>query len=140
MMVEIKIVEFNQQYAPVISKIRHAVFTIEQKIDGNKGLDGRDPGAVHILVKVGEEYIGTGRMLADGHIGRLAVLKSFRGQSMGTKIIVAFMEEAKKCRIKTLFLGAQKQAIPFYHKAGFIEYGEPYYEVGIEHIHMKCKL
>ena len=122
---------------PVIKAIRNAVFTIEQNIDAGKDLDGEDPAATHILVKQDGKYVATGRMLNDGHIGRLAVLKASRGKSLGTKIILAFVEEARKRRLKFVYPGAQVHAADFYKKSGFSEYGDPYFEVGVEHIQMK---
>jgi predicted GNAT family N-acyltransferase len=136
-MTEIKIVKFEGQYAPVIKAIRNAVFTIEQNIDAGKDLDGEDPAAAHILVKLDGKYVATGRMLNDGHIGRLAVLKASRGKSLGTKIILAFVEEARKRRLKFVYLGAQVHAADFYKNSGFSASGAPYFEVGIEHIQMK---
>jgi len=139
-MTEIKIVNFDKQYAPAIKNIRNAVFTIEQNIDASKDLDGKDPQSIHILVKQDGKYVATGRMQNDGHIGRLAVLKSSRGKSLGTRIILTFIEEAMKQQLKFVYLGAQISAIDFYKKSGFSKHGEPYTEVGIEHILMKKTL
>lgn len=131
------IVNFDSQYAPAIKSIRNNVFTIEQRIDASEDIDGCDEGAIHALVKLDGEYVGTGRMLMDGHIGRLAVLKPSRGKGFGKRIVLALIEEARKRRIKRVYLGAQKQAVGFYKKLDFCEYGEPYLEVGIEHIYME---
>jgi len=139
-MTEIIIVAFNLHFAPVIADIRKAVFTIEQNIDEDKDLDGEDLKAVHVLLKEGGDYVGTGRMLADGHIGRLAILKPCRRKSLGTKVLLAFVEEARKKQLGFIYLGAQVHASGFYRKSGFFEYGEPYFDVGIEHIHMRYNL
>jgi len=136
-MPETVIVNFDYEYAPRIIAIRKRVFTIEQKIDEAEDLDGQDDKAVHVLIALDGEFVGTGRMLMDGHIGRLAVLKPARGKGLGRRIIQALSEEAEKYHIKRLYLGAQRQAVGFYQKLGFSEYGEPYEEVGIEHIYME---
>ena len=95
-MTEISIVKFDLKHSPIITGIRHTVFTIEQNIDESKDQDGEDPGAVHALVKLDNKYVATGRMLADGHVGRLAVLKPFRRKKLGSKILLSFVEEAIK--------------------------------------------
>jgi len=136
-MVKIIIVNFSNEYAHTIKTIRNEVFTIEQQIDASEDLDGQDDEAIHALVKLDGKYVGTGRMLMDGHIGRLAVLKPSRGKGLGKRIVLALIEEAQKRSIKRVFLGAQKQAVGFYNKLGFYEYGESYLEVGIEHIYME---
>jgi predicted GNAT family N-acyltransferase len=131
------IVEFDERHAPEIRRIRNIVFTGEQGIDQAIDFDGQDPGAVHVLVRTGQGYAGTGRMLSDGHIGRLAVLKEHRGRRLGTMAVGALVDEAKRRGMRRVYLGAQKQAVGFYAKLGFRECGEPYMEAGIEHVEME---
>ena len=131
------IVEFNEQYAPEIQRIRNQVFTQEQDIDPNSDFDGQDSDAVHVLVVSKGKFAGTGRMLADGHIGRLAVLKTHRGRGLGARAVLALVKEAEELGLRRVFLGAQKQAVGFYEKLDFSVYGEPYIEVNIQHMHME---
>jgi len=131
------IVEFNPQYAPHIKRIRNAVFTFEQGIDERLDFEGNDPEAVHVLVGLENEFVGTGRLLIDGYIGRLAVLKEFRGKSFGADAVKALLEEARRIGINRVFLGAQMHAVGFYRRLGFTEYGESFLDAGIEHIHME---
>jgi predicted GNAT family N-acyltransferase len=99
--------------------------------------DGQDRDAVHVLVSCQSKYVGTGRMLADGHIGRLAVLEEFRGQGLGAEAVRALVREAKSRGMNRVYLGAQMHAIGFYEKLGFSAYGKPYVEANIEHVHME---
>ena len=56
--------------------IRDAVFVVEQNVPVEIELDELDPVCTHLLAVADEGGdVGTGRMTADGHIGRLAVLK-----------------------------------------------------------------
>lgn len=135
--VELKIVEFEGENATIIKGIRNSVFTNEQNVDPDLDFDGRDRDAVHVLIVFNEKYVGTGRMLKDGHIGRLAVLKEYRGRRLGVKIVESLVKEAKGINLKRVYLGAQKHAVGFYRKLGFLEYGEPFMEVNIEHVHME---
>jgi predicted GNAT family N-acyltransferase len=136
-MAESIIVKFDAQYGPEIREIRNAVFTGEQKVPEALDFDGQDPKVVHVLVKDGNQFVGTGRMLFDGHIGRLAVLKAYRGKGFGADAVRALVEEAKRAGIKRVFLGAQIHAKGFYQKLGFTEYGSPFMEANIQHIHME---
>lgn len=134
---ETLIVRYEEPYASEIRKIRSEVFTNEQQIDHDLDFDGQDRNAVHVLVALSETFVGTGRMLGDGHIGRLAVLREYRGRGLGARAVVALVQEAKKKGLRRVYLGAQKPAIGFYRKLGFSEYGEPYTEANIEHVPME---
>ncbi|MBN2059148.1 MAG: GNAT family N-acetyltransferase [Deltaproteobacteria bacterium] len=132
------IVNFDRQYEPEIRRIRNSVFTGEQNVHENVDFDGRDPEAVHVLVRPEDSFVGTGRMLMDGHIGRLAVLKPYRGKGFGAEAVSALIAEAKRTGIKRVYLGAQIHAVGFYQKLGFHEYGSIFMDgPGIEHIHME---
>ena len=131
------IVAFDGRYAPEIRSIRNNVFTTEQQIDENLDFDGQDRDAIHVLVSRQGRYVGTGRMLADGHIGRLAVLKEFRGQGLGAEAVRALVKEAENRGMDRVYLESQTHAIGFYEKLGFSTYGEPYVEANIEHVHME---
>lgn len=136
-MIETIVVEFDEQYAPEIRRVRNSVFTNEQLIDEEIDFDGQDTDAVHVLVACQGKYVGTGRMLSDGRIGRLAVHKEYRGRGLGAKAVLALVKEAKRIGLKRVYLGAQKPAAGFYERMGFSVYGEPYTEVNIEHVHME---
>lgn len=131
------IVAYSGSYAKAIRTIRYEVFTKEQGIESVMDFDGRDEGAIHCLVEHDGKYIGTGRMLSDGHIGRLAVLKGNRSNGYGTTILKTLIAEAKKKNLKRVFLGAQESAIGFYEHLGFSVYGDPFIEVGIKHVPMQ---
>ncbi len=137
MTIEIRIADYDGIEGKRIQQIRYSVFSLEQKIDAALDLDGQDPGAVHVLAKVDQVFAGTGRMLGDGHIGRLAVLKSVRGKDVGKKLVQTLVEIAREKGMERVFLGAQEHAVGFYHKLGFIEYGSPHMEAGILHVNME---
>ncbi|HHO67402.1 MAG TPA: GNAT family N-acetyltransferase [Gammaproteobacteria bacterium] len=123
-----------------IAAIRHAVFSLEQGIDATADLDGRDTAAIHALAEVDGHAVGTGRLLPDGHIGRLAVLRDWRGRGIGTALLEALVEAARRQGLARVYLGAQAQATGFYEKHGFRACGEPYVEVGITHLRMERRL
>ncbi len=134
------IVHFDEHYQPIIKHIRTSVFTREQRVPESLDFEGKDPDATHALVWDGKRYVGTGRMLDDGHIGRVAVLKEYRQKGFGKNIISVLINEAGRLGIQRVFLGAQLHAVDFYKKLGFSEYGEIFLDAGIEHIHMERKI
>ena len=131
------IVEFDAQYLPEIKKIRNAVFTREQKVDERIDFDGRDLDAIHVLIREDNQFVATGRLLNDGHIGRIAVLKEYRGKGFGLEVVKVLMEKAKQAGMKRIILASQVQASGFYKKMGFSEYGAPFFEANIEYINME---
>ncbi len=137
-MIETIVVKFDEQYTLEVKNIRNDVFTNEQHIDEDIDFDGQDRDAVHVLVVCKGKSVGTGRMLKDGHIGRLAVLREYRGRGLGAKVVRALVKEAQNIGLKRVYLGAQKHAVGFYEKLDFSAYGEPFMEsFQVEHIHME---
>ena len=70
-----------------ICAIRYEVFVNEQNVPEELEIDGFDGEAKHALAFVDGVPIGTGRILNDGHIGRVAVLKNYRGLGIGKLIM-----------------------------------------------------
>ena len=135
-----EIVSFDKVYSPVIKSIRTRVFVEEQGIDSTIDFDGLDVEAIHVLISLDGRCVGTGRMLNDGHIGRIAVLKDCRKQGVGKLIIKAIIAEARRQKFKRVYLGSQMPAVGFYHKLGFNICGEMFFDAGLEHIEMKLIL
>ncbi len=123
-----------------IHQIRNEVFIDEQKVSKELEIDGQDDKAIHVLVSNDNEPIGTGRMLPDGHIGRMAVKKSYRNQAIGKMIMEKLLEAAMGLDLSEVWLSSQCHAKSFYHKFGFIEFGDVYEDANIDHINMKKEL
>ena len=123
-----------------LSAIRRTVFIEEQGVPEELEWDGEDAHALHVLVKEGDAPIGCGRMLPDGHIGRMAVLKEWRNRGIGALMLQALVQEAKRRKYREVVLSAQVNAVPFYRAHGFAEEGDEYLEAGIRHQAMKRRL
>ncbi|WP_305406980.1 GNAT family N-acetyltransferase [Photobacterium leiognathi] len=139
-MVEIKIVAFDDAHRGLIRTVREQVFIQEQQIDPEIEFDGLDSEAVHVLVMDGEQPLGTGRILADGHIGRIAIMKAARGQGLGAKVVQALVKYAQQQGYPRVDLGAQTHAVDFYRKLGFMPYGDEFMEANIPHQAMEQML
>jgi predicted GNAT family N-acyltransferase len=126
---------------PLLKSVREAVFIREQGIAPELEWDGLDENCRHALVLSSQgEAIGCGRMLADGHIGRIAVLPAWRKQKVGTAIMEALLDYARSHHYAQVDVDAQTYALPFYHGFGFVEEGDIFPDAGLPHIKMRLKL
>ena len=126
---------------PLAAPIRFEVFVEEQKVPAELEIDERDPQCVHALAW-GEngEALGTGRLLPDGHIGRMAVLPEARQLGIGSALLTALMDEARRRGHAQAVLSAQTHAIAFYRRHGYAVVGGEYMDCGIPHVDMACEL
>ena len=119
------------------SRIRLAVFVEEQRVPPEIEMDEKDTVCVHALAYAQGRAVGTGRLLPDGHIGRMAVLKESRSRGVGGAILERLVEEARRRGMKEVVLSAQTHAIGFYRRHGFMQEGEVFDEAGIPHQEMR---
>ena len=122
------------------SRIRMTVFVAEQRVPAEIEMDGRDVECVHALAYVDGRAVGTGRLLPDGHIGRMAVVKDWRRRGVGDAILEALVAEARKRGHAEVVVAAQLQAAEFYRNHGFVADGKVYQDAGILHENMRKKL
>jgi predicted GNAT family N-acyltransferase len=123
------------------SRIRFLVFVDEQRVPLEMEVDEFDPRSIHALAySEAGEAIGTGRLLPDAHIGRMAVLKAWRGRGAGGAILQSLIAAARSRGDRQILLSAQTHAIPFYRKHGFVEEGTEYDDAGIPHQMMRKAL
>ncbi len=120
-----------------IRRIREEVFVKEQRVPLALEWDGRDPDCLHVLAVAGNELVGTGRMTTDGHIGRMAVRKPWRGRGAGSALLRALLDMALQGGLEEVHLNAQTTAVPFYLRHGFQPDGDVFMEAGIPHRHMR---
>lgn len=120
--------------------IRFAVFVAEQGVPREIELDEQDPHGVHAVAFEDEVPVATGRLLPDGHIGRMAVLKEWRGRGIGSSLLKNLVQKARERGDKKVALSAQVHAVRFYKAHGFVEEGGEYLEAGILHQAMRLEL
>ena len=119
-----------------ICAIRYEVFVDEQNVPKELEIDGLDGKAKHVLTFADDVPIGTGRILSDGHIGRVAVLQNYRGLGIGKSIMKELIKCAQDLSLEKVWLSSQWHAHSFYLDLGFVCVGEIYKEAGIDHIKM----
>ncbi|MSQ49758.1 MAG: GNAT family N-acetyltransferase [Betaproteobacteria bacterium] len=126
---------------PLAAPLRFAIFVGEQNVPAGIELDDQDANCVHaVAFDVDGKAIGTGRLLPDGHIGRMAVVMDWRRRGIGAEILQTLTEEARQRGHAEIKLSAQLQAMEFYRAHGYVAEGKVYEEAGILHQAMRKQL
>ena len=126
-----------------VLKLRADVFVVEQACLFAE-IDGRDPGALHLLARAAEggPLLGTLRLFppdAGGRaaIGRVATAAVARGTGFGRALMAEGIAEARRrFGPAPVAIGAQSRLERFYAGLGFVRDGEDYVEDGIPHCAM----
>jgi len=119
--------------AEALRAVREQVFVREQGVPVELEWDEFDPLCQHVVAEAARQAIGTGRLLPDGHIGRMAVLEPWRGQGVGSGLLEALLRLARDRGMSRVRLNAQSRALAFYQRHGFVAEGEEFIEAGIAH-------
>lgn len=124
--------------------IRTIVFVNEQAF--KEEFDDNDKHALHILMFDAEKAIGNARVVYSKEhnsyvIGRVAILREYRGYHLGVELMKFVGQEIIK-RFGHIQIGvsAQKRAIDFYKKVGYQTASEMYLEENYPHIWMVKQL
>jgi predicted GNAT family N-acyltransferase len=117
--------------------LRIAVFVDEQGVPADIEHDDWDARSVQAIARdaVGS-VVGTGRLLPDGHIGRMAVARGARGRGVGSALLRALLNDAARRGHRHVLLHAQRDAARFYTSHGFRVSGAEFLEAGIVHLPM----
>ena len=139
-------IRFTQNNKDMLSclDLRRTVFIEEQNVPENEEVDGDDPGCDHILLTESDIPVGAARLKYYNDfikVQRVCVLKNYRGQGIGSKIINFIIRHVEKNDIRSsVRLGSQIHALEFYKRLGFIEFGEEYLDAGILHKDMEFQI
>jgi predicted GNAT family N-acyltransferase len=136
-------IKFNIQmvkwasHQPQLRAVRTPVFIEEQAVTPEFEWDDIDATAVHLLATLDDEPIACLRIIDYQKIGRMAVLKGYRGRGLGAALLQEAVAICKKQGSKSVHLSAQTHAIEFYRKAGFKQISDEYCDVDIPHVDMQ---
>ncbi|MEZ3420630.1 MAG: GNAT family N-acetyltransferase [Eubacterium sp.] len=134
---EIRLFEYLH---PDSAAIRRTVFMEEQGFSNE--FDETDGKALHLVLYKNGKAAATARMFTENsgksyHLGRIAVLKEYRGMHLGAEIVTAMCEKARQLGAEKCELSAQCRVKEFYKALGFTEVGEIYYDEFCPHIYME---
>lgn len=117
----------------VAGPIRYAIFFHEKDAPPGVEIDDLDPQSMHAIAydEQAGTAVGTGRLLPDGQIGRLAVVKDWRRRGVGAALLAALIEEARRRSHAEVTIMAPLQAAEFYRGQGFVAEGKVFKEGGI---------
>ena len=121
-------------------KIRKEVFHKEQNIDISMMSDDKDKDAFHCIIYDFGIPVGSGRLYKDEdgyHIGRVAVLKEYRGKNLGRDLMTGLIKKAWETGAEKVSIHAQEHVIEFYEGLGFVKKGDIFIEADIPHVEME---
>ena len=127
-----------QEAQELLREIREQVFIEEQQVPAALEWDGLDENATHVLALDQQaRAIGCARILADGVIGRMAVVRDLRNKGVGKAILKKAIAYCREQGWHDISLSAQTHAIPFYERAGFVVCSGIYLDADIPHRDMR---
>ncbi len=126
--------------------IREEVFVKEQGF--REEFDSIDNISTHIVMTDGDKPVAVGRFYCKENttgekeyfIGRLAVMKEYRGKGAGGAVIREAERLIKEQGGSCVLLHSQCRAAEFYEKQGYTQYGDMDYDEDCPHIWMKKQL
>jgi predicted GNAT family N-acyltransferase len=124
--------------APEARLIRQAVFVDEQGFKNE--FDDIDSTAYHGILTENGSPVAVGRLFTengDYHIGRIAVMKPYRGKGLGREIVSLLESKISELGGGTAVLSAQIRVKGFYEAMGYTAYGDEYFDEYCPHISMK---
>ena len=126
---------------PLARPVREKVFIEEQQVPLELEWDEWDERCDHAVACDAQGHvIGTARLAPDGKLGRMAVLREWRGRGVGAALLDALLGRARERSLARVTLHAQTHAAGFYRRFGFSERGGEFLEAGIPHLEMSLEL
>jgi Predicted acyltransferase len=138
---EIRRIDENGAFAEALA-VRRAVFVDEQDVPETVEMDEHDATATHFLAwdSARDEPVGTARLrhpkAATGKAERVAVLRPYRGEGLGRRLMECVESEARGQGCSRIRLNAQTHVEDFYAKLGYETVSGLFYEAGIPHVEM----
>lgn len=96
--------------------IRREVFIKEQNVPEEEEFDEEDLISHHIVVYATGKPVATGRLFKteeNWFIGRISVLKDFRGKQLGKLVVEKLLERAAEIEVMDVHIHAQTHAVNF---------------------------
>ena len=127
----------------IIRDIRKNVFSNELGISESELFDENDETCDHFILFDGENFIGSIRVLSKEKnikLERMAILSEFRAKNYGRCAILQLIEYYQTQEYAKMILDSICSVRDFYKKCGFVEEGEIFQRVGIDHIRMSFTL
>lgn len=141
-MTMVKVVETEREKQASYN-VRKKVFIEEQNVPPEIEVDEHEDDAIHFVCYYEDKIIGASRLRFIGEHGkleRICVLKEYRGQSFGKKIIARMEDEILHHQYSKALLNAQTHAKQFYEQLGYKVISDEFIDAGIPHVTMEKML
>ena len=135
---KVEVVDWRQQQDR-LKAIRKSVFIDEQHVPKELEWDGLDADCTQFLASLNSTPVATARLTPQGQIGRMAVLKDYRGKDIGNRLLAFVLEQAQRQGHDQVFLHAQVSVVRFYENQGFVAEGDVFVDAGIDHVPMRLR-
>ena len=126
-----------------ILKARAEIFIIEQQIN-YQDMDDIDYHSIHFFFQENNKVIAYLRAFyidSDKKIVKIGrVLTLSHGNGVGSKLLresISIIRDKMKC--ENIYIHAQKHAVKFYEKFGFVTTSDEFLEEGVVHVSMELK-
>lgn len=125
-----------------LSRIRHTVFVLEQGVPESEEWDAEDASAFHFLAidPASGEAVATARLLPQGKLTRMAVLREWRERGVGSQLVQRAEQHARGLALDRMYLDAQLTAKDFYATHGYQTCGDTFMDAGMVHVPMEKSL
>lgn len=119
--------------ASELESIREQVFIKEQNIPPHLEWDGQEQDSQHFIAYHNGTPVGTARLVKHYKLTRMAVLKHYRGQGIGSALLKAVSRSAMHAGMSELVADSQLDALGFYLGHSFTVSGDSFYDANILH-------
>ncbi|HEY0562862.1 MAG TPA: GNAT family N-acetyltransferase [Methylophilus sp.] len=134
-------VSWHSPQQALLKAVREQVFIVEQRVPLDIEWDTEDAEAIHLLALDSQQQpIGCARILKQGRVGRMAVLKTWRGKGVGQSLLHNAIAVCQQLGMPHIAISSQTHAIKFYQNAGFVVTSEAYIDANIWHVDMQLTL
>lgn len=122
-------------------KLRGEVFVVGQQISSVPDVDEQDPDAHHVMMWLGDQLIGTARLISSGEgrsikVGRVAVAEQHRDRGYGGAMMRLIQRWIEEVPGRSGTMSAQAHLKEWYARLGWFQDGREYMEAGIPHVHL----
>ncbi|MBQ4832483.1 GNAT family N-acetyltransferase [Pseudoalteromonas sp. MMG010] len=125
----------------ILRQIREKVFVYELHIPKTVEFDHKDNHAHHVLVSDKlNKPIATGRLCADGLLGRVAVLPDYRIPEVYQPLLNQLVSIAKQNGLKEISINCILQEVKKFTDSGFNPNGNVFMEAGIARQKLQCPI
>jgi predicted GNAT family N-acyltransferase len=129
-----------EQAAPLLKSVREQVSVCELRTPPKIEFDNKDKEAVHILVcdDQTKEPIATGRMLPNGEISRISVLRPYRCLDLTKRVMADLLDAAVDLELDSVFMYSRLDSVDFYASYHFTAVGAVFMKSGIPRQCITC--